>query len=160
MKKTATLLTVSALILALSACGNSAPAATTTAASEQPAVTTAKDADKETTTAEQTTAPEETTTAETTAKPSIPRYSCIPRMISGSSSASRIVLRFILPLPFFLNRYRNFSPVCRLCQSRDCFRLPWLALARFGVLIFNSGVLRTPAYTVLDAKLALAYGKN
>ncbi len=69
MKKTATLLTVSALILALSACGNSAPAATTTAASEQPAVTTAKDADKETTTAEQTTAPEETTTAETTAKP-------------------------------------------------------------------------------------------
>ena len=69
MKKTATLLTVSALILSLSACGNSTPAATTTVASEQPAVTTAKDADKETTTAEQTTAPEETTTAETTAKP-------------------------------------------------------------------------------------------
>lgn len=69
MKKTATLLTVSALILALSACGNSTPAATTPAAGEQTTVTTAKDADKETTTTEQTTAPEETTTVETTAKP-------------------------------------------------------------------------------------------
>ncbi len=69
MKRTTTLLTVSALILALSACGNSTPAATTTAASEQPAVTTVNNASNDDTSAEQTTAPEETMTAETTEKP-------------------------------------------------------------------------------------------
>ena len=69
MKRTSALLTVSALILALSACGSSAPAATTTAGTnEQNAVTTAKEAGQENST-EQTTTAETTTKAETTVKP-------------------------------------------------------------------------------------------
>jgi hypothetical protein len=68
MKKTTALLTVSALILTLSACGSSAPAAATTTAGEQPSITTVKETEKDTT-AERTTEPEATTTAEITTKP-------------------------------------------------------------------------------------------
>lgn len=68
MKRKATLLTVSALILALAACGNSTPAAATTAANEQPAVTTVNPTNSAADTQQTTTAEVTTTTEATTAK--------------------------------------------------------------------------------------------